>query len=399
MGKPMKSTFSKPSLKCLIPILFYSFVTLSKGTALAKESLVVSGLKFPNSHIEGVAPVWSQAMAADVGAQKLPGFSELTNYILPSPDQEDAGTCYYMSLTGIAEWWLARENPNASRSSDGPLDLSERFFINHMSNQIDYIQSGVENWITDGAYLLNATQIGILNKDYRFAKGWYTENANGRVYPSWSGSPFAQYGTKFNWIDDSEKAALANPIKLPRFERDVLFINSQNNLWSVGEAPSDIIDRVKSALLSRKAPIHLIYNHLGYWHAVVVLGFDDGADTENCEFIEYSRKYFKGFQEPGPYIPVQDLLLSNNPFQLHATARFESTWHALERAYRLGGGCNSNGIFYVRDSQYSDNSEENYIYDPSNHNSSKPYSLRLIKREYVWLKYLASSAVQIYLEQ
>lgn len=101
MGKPMKSTFSKPSLKCLIPILFYSFVTLSKGTALAKESLVVSGLKFPNSHIEGVAPVWSQAMAADVGAQKLPGFSELTNYILPSPDQEDAGTCYYMSLLAL----------------------------------------------------------------------------------------------------------------------------------------------------------------------------------------------------------------------------------------------------------------------------------------------------------
>lgn len=397
MMSPMKSTLSKSCLKYLVIILISMFEVLSNGTALAGESLVVSGLKFPNSPIEGVNPVWSQAMAADLGPSQLPGFSELTNYILPSPDQEDAGTCYYMSLTGIAEWWLARQNPDLSRRSEGPVDLSERFFINHMSNRINYTQSGVNNWITDGAYLLNATQIGILNKDYRFTKGWFTEGPNGKVYPSNPGVPSAQYGTKFNWVDDSSQAG-ANPISLPRFERDVLFINRQNNLWSVGEAPSDIVDRVKSALLKRKSPIHLIYNHLGYWHAVIVLGFDDTGDTENCEFTEYSRKYFKGFQEPGPYIPVDDLIFDNNPFQLQTTARFDSTSQALEKAYRRGGGCNSKGIFYVRDSQYSDQSEDNYIYDLSNQNTSKPYSRRLIKREYVWLKYLASSAVQIYLK-
>src|SRR4051812_43128067 len=36
-------------------------------------------------------------------ANKLGGFNELIPYVLASPDQEDAGSCLYMAITGLAE--------------------------------------------------------------------------------------------------------------------------------------------------------------------------------------------------------------------------------------------------------------------------------------------------------
>ena len=74
---------------------------------------------------------------------ELQGFNELVPYVLPSPQQEDAGSCLYMSLTGIAEWWLARLNPAVSRRPNGPLDLSERHLINISENK--KYQKNVQN--------------------------------------------------------------------------------------------------------------------------------------------------------------------------------------------------------------------------------------------------------------
>ena len=37
--------------------------------------------------------------------------------------------------------------------------------------------------------------------------------------------------------------------------------------------------------MKRKAPVLVIYNHTGFWHAVTVVGYNDNADNEGCPFV------------------------------------------------------------------------------------------------------------------
>lgn len=358
------------------------------------SDLRISGWKFPNSKEEGDKPVLSSVLAPGAGEdwRALPGFNELVPYILPSPDQQDAGSCLYMSLTGVAEWWLARLNPRESRASEGPLDLSERHLMNLAGS--DENGSPVRNWKTDSILLFNTRNEAWRNRSYRFTKGWYRETNSGYA-PAAANSNGATYGAPFNWIEGFANAGAVEKVRVPEFARTVLFADPESNQWNVGVAPADIVARVKQLLRAHKAPVHVIYNHHGYWHAVFIVGFDDAKATGGCPFVTESRS---GFANSLATLKRQ-LANATDPAERERLAgrirKTEDTIAKLERSVARIGACNSQGVFYVRDSIYGHASQPRYDYDPSRRGEESPYSLPVIFREYRWLEHFANHVTQI----
>lgn len=348
----------------------------------------VLGTKYPNSAEEGTVPIKTYAIVT----RDLPsGFGDLVPYILRSPDQDEAGSCLYMAHTGIAEWWLARLNPTVSRAPDGPIDLSERYLMNLEDNDIT-------NWRTDTIYLLNRhDQKAALNRSYRFTKGWYKEDSSEhlvRAKPHESGS---SYGTSYNWID--ERASIVGDlVSLPHFKRDVIFADPTSNQWNMGVAPRDIIETVKGALSSNRAPVLVIYNHMSYWHAVFIVGYSDTQSSGNCSFVEKTRQHFvKKLDEDRNALAAAttDEERTRLRAQLDKDEKLRTN---LENGYEAGGGCRGKGVFFVRDSIYEDPDGPMYDYDPTQRGEEAHYNKTVILREYEWLEYLANHIVQIGVE-
>jgi hypothetical protein len=383
--------------KILVAIVLAAGVTAARGASaepVGKSDLtdrrIVTGVKWPNSPSEGTFPVRTEV---ELAQGTLGGFSELVPYVVPSPDQEDAGSCLYMSLTGIAEWWLARLHPNTSRAHDGPIDLSERYMMNVAG--IDEDQSGVQNWKTDSIFLYNKTTRGALNSAYRFTKGWYTTDAKGDVLAAEKGASGAEYGTEFNWIDQTATLrSAADFVTLPTFDREVIFADPASNQWNTGVMPSDIVDRVKTKLARAKAPVNVIYNHFGYWHSVFIVGYDDDASSNHCSFVESFDKYMP---EQATELRKQAAGTTDAAEKAALLARadkFDTLGKQFHDAYVAGGGCSGKGVFYVRDSIYADASDP-YVFDPSSSNGTGSYSKAIVMHEYEWLRYMANHATQI----
>jgi hypothetical protein len=129
------------------------------------------------------------------------------------------------------------------------------------------------------------------------------------------------------------------------------------------------IERIKYQLRTRRAPVIVIYNHYLYWHADIVVGYDDSVYTGGCSMVESSMDYFDE-QGAGSY-----------------TTKIEAHMRDI-------GECSDYGIFYVRDSIYDGTSdEEMYTYDDG---FTERYSQRIIERSYNWVKYLGNHAYGIH---
>lgn len=319
----------------------------------------------------------------------LKGFNELVPFVSPSPDQEDAGTCLFMSLTGIAEWFLNKKNGSTFKQN-GIYDLSERWWVN-MNSRLQS-EGKIDQWMTDTIYLFNRFS-GVLNSSYPFTKGWF-QLSNSVITKAQETSAGARFGTTYNWLDETASTRLAM-VKLPHFQRIVLFHDQNPSPWNFGEANFQVVELVKKSLQTYKAPVQVIYNHLGYWHSVFILGYDDNLPTYNCYFIRETREFYQ--QE---IAKTEILLKQTNDLEL--SGELQSKLNMLKSnsvkfgsVHKKNGGCRQQGMFYVRDSQYSDSSEEMYHYDLSHLQYSKPYSKKIILREYNWLSDLANNVIQI----
>ena len=376
------------------------FTTYAFAAPTGKSDLVVKGIKWPNQSdpnhpdFEGTLPIETFAIAPQ---DFTSGYTSLLPYLMRSPDQDEAGSCLYMSLTGIAEWWLHRLNPHLSTEPDGAGDLSERYLMNLAG--IEESGNGVANWKTDSIFLFNWNDHkSVLNKNYRFTKNWYKEDAEGNYSPAEPDSAGASFGTYFNWIDES-KSITTGFIKLPSFERNVIFADPESDQWNVGTSPNDIVERVKQALTENKAPVHVIYNHFAYWHAVMIVGFDDERNSGNCDFVERTRTYMK---EQPPKLRLQaekeGITLEEKDRLLKRALKLERTSQKLEAAYTTKGGCRKKGMFYIRDSIYADPEGPVYDYNTSIKGDEAFYSKTIILHEYDWLRYLSNHVTQIIVE-
>lgn len=321
----------------------------------------------------------------------LGGYNELVPYVLPSPHQEDGGTCLYMTLTGIAEWWLARLNPYTSRASNGPLDLSERFVIN-ASDRKKNLQN-VQNWRTDSIEILNSEGRAVRNANYPFTKGWYREDSKGDIFPAAPGSEGSEYGVILNWFDQL-KSVTSGYVELPKFKREVIYADPSENEWNVGLNPPDIVEKVKHALVTQKAPIQVIYNHESFWHSVFVVGFDDDRSNRDCGFVESSIRYFDELQRE-LHQKAQKTSSDSERHALLKRAKIQvSSRDKLKKSYAAAGGCRGQGVFYVRNSEFY-GFDGTYDYDSSQTGEEKPYAPRIMLLEYEWLEHLANNITLI----
>ncbi len=317
------------------------------------------------------------------------GFNSILPFIKPSPYQDNAGSCLFMSHTGNIEFWMNKLNPGAQ------LDLSERFFMNLAKDKIN--EENIKNWRTDTVYRFNKFSKAYLNNDYPFSKGWYKKGEDGKRVFAKEGEDKAYYGVKYNWVIDY-KNLNAPSIKLPKFDREVLYIDESQNQWNVGNAPKNAVKLVKDALKKRNAPVLVIYNHTGFWHATLVVGYNDTASTKGCPFTsKYKEKMYKRAGEIDE--EASEAAEPKTKRKLTRKAKkFRTRGNTVHDSYIKDGGCSDKGIFYVRDSIYPNSDMPVYDYDPAKEGEEEFLNAKVIMREYEWLRHSSNHAFQIYVK-
>ncbi len=371
---------------------------MKRLSIFAAMASTCSTLAFSQLHRSDLPPseIYRERLSPISPSESLGGYDELVPYVLASPDQDEAGSCLYMAITGIAEWWLARLHPEVSRASEGPLDLSERYIMNFAGIEED--DTNLENWRTDSILLFNRNNhTSLLSTSYPFTKGWYLgEEYSDKLTAATESTPGANYGTLFNWIDQRP----ANPtgvVTLPNFGRTVLFADPESNQWNVGVAPDSIVDSVKKALTERKAPVLVIYNHNGYWHAVYIIGYNDDMSNGNCS---YTEKFRSRIAERAKALADAAAQATDPATKEGYTLRAKRALEAkdkIEHAYATRGGCTSGkGVFYIRDSIYPDENGPTYHYDLARPSEDAPYAKRIVFKEYDWLRYFANHVTVVF---
>ncbi len=369
-----------------LPLFFLIFTKLYAFENYVETIGEVPGVKYPDGITEQGEPVLTYALFKRTEPS---GFNKLLPFIMPSPNQEDAGSCLYMATTGNIEWWLNYLYPNIQRNMDGPHDLSERYTMNVAG--MDEDDSPVKNWRTDTIYLFN-TFSAVLNSDYPYTKGWFKDNEKDERIIAKPQEKDASFGTGFNWINEIETYK-PEKIDLPKFEREIIFADADKNQWNTGVTPSDIVDKVKEALVKNNAPVLIVYNHYGYWHVHMIVGFDDNEDSKGCSFTKETAPYLKdqakkflskAENETDPK-EKEKLTKKANNYLKYA----DSLTKTMEEI-----GCKK-GMFFIRDSLYSDKSEENYTYHTESTQDDRFYAKKVIMREYEYLRALANHVIQI----
>ena len=326
----------------------------------------------------------SKALIPDQQALKG-GYNSLVSYVKPAPDQEDAGSCLFMSHTGAVEVLL-----NQLRGPRKSYDLSERFFMNLQKEGVADEQ--VVNWRTDTIYRLNKLGYTYKNKDYRFTKGWYKTVDERRVVAQ-ENEESADYGVKFNWIS-LYKNLTARKVRLPKFSREVLYADPDENQWNILSAPKNIVNELKDAIKKNNAPAVVIYNHTGFWHAVTVVGFNDKASSDNCYTV---RRYPGQMYERAAEIDEEASVETDaeRAAKLRRKAKkFRQRGDSIAKAHKERG-CRGKGVFYVRDSIYPDENMPLYDYDFSTSGEEEFLNAPIILRDYEWLELLANHVVLI----
>lgn len=321
------------------------------------------------------------------------GYNELMKFVVPAPDQEDAGSCLYMSHTGVVEWWYNRLN---NLTGSNKMDLAERYYMSLKTEKTN--QDEIENWRTDNIRRVNKSSIFFKNSDYRFTKGHFKKVDGKRVVTDASDED-ASYGTSYNWINlTNEISNRAEVIKLPKFEREVLYADADQDQWAVAKAPVDIVERIKNALHKRNAPVLVIYNHKGFWHANYIFGYNDNADTKGCPFVS---SFIKRMQEKYDYWIDKSETTKSDSWRekyLGYAAKSKRREEAVQSRFKEVGGCAKKGVFYVRDSIYGTETMPQYDYDFSRDGEEGYLNEPLIAREFAWVQTTLNHAIQIYPE-
>jgi hypothetical protein len=315
---------------------------------------------------------WDQGWdMAPVDGEELRANTALLDLVLASPNQYDAGSCLFMANTGAMEILLNQHTPAEDIDYLGETDLSERYLMN-ASDHVSY--ADIDYTITDLTYTYDAFGGSLLSRDYPFIADYLRETSSGgyvQADPSDDGAFFTCYA---NWLDDLPSDWQEALTPTPDVERSVIFLDpdlDSSSIWNVGIMDWETVDRIKHELDTKQAPVILVYNHYLYWHANVIVGYDDSIDSGGCPMVESSLSYFQQ-QGHSSYV-----------------SKIESRMDEL-------GGCSQQGVFYVRDSIYSGGiTEQEYTYSEE-YGFSDKYSKRLTQLSYNWAVYLGNHAYTVH---
>lgn len=178
-------------------------------------------------------------------------YTELLDYVQEAPDQGDTNTCLFVASTGAMELIANKENGIKNPKSYGPYDLSESFV---MWAKDTYQKSFIETPV-----LRFNNGYGIHVKDWGY-EAWNQTRVNQSV---WNKHP--QFST-------------LPRLSLPEVETIKLF--QFGNRWATHVLTQDHMEQVKEALWKYKSPVIINYNDEGYWHVILIVGYDDNLPGE-----------------------------------------------------------------------------------------------------------------------
>jgi C1A family cysteine protease len=184
-------------------------------------------------------------LSCNASAALPDNYLELLPYVQPAPDQAETNSCWFMASTGAMELLLNKrdqiENPKVGEKND----LSESFLI----WQKDFYDP------TNLSYHFIEEVVKKFNhREAIHIKEWpYTGDVG-----VWENHP--------------------NYEQLPRLsvpEVDTVFLFSRGKRWATNVLTQNDIQSVKEALVTYEAPIIVNYNDDGFWHVVLIVGYDD----------------------------------------------------------------------------------------------------------------------------
>ena len=227
-----------------------------------------------------------------------------------------------------------------------------------------------------------------------YTKGWYKRDEERNKALAEEEDPEAKYGITVNWISETEKID-GGKVELPKFSREVIFKDPENNRWNVMVAPDDIVEKVKNALVNNMAPVTVMFNNFTYWHVVMIVGFDDEAYNDNCSDTLGFGDHLIGKSEKLGQKAELEIDLEKKEKLIKKSEKLLKQGNKFNLEYEKRGGCQGKGGLYVRESLYSDPSDPLYDYFTDFPGDAKPYAAKVIIRSYEWLKYLSNHIWQI----
>jgi hypothetical protein len=190
-------------------------------------------------------------------------YTELIKYVQPAPQQGHTGTCLYVASTGAIEMILNKKDQIKYPIPYGPNDLSESFLINA---PFSYPIENKSNW--EKIILKFNNGYGIHIDDWPF-DAWTDFRINRNVW-------------------DSRNITNLKKINIPKIDTIRLF--SIGNRWATNVLEKEHIDLIKKALWEHKSPVMVNYNHDGFWHMVLIVGYNDNLpgkclliSSDECE--------------------------------------------------------------------------------------------------------------------
>lgn len=197
-------------------------------------------------------------------------YIELLKYVQPAPDQGETNTCWFMASTGAMELLLNKKEKIRHPKVGGKYDLAESFLI----WQPDYRDSEArpEHFIEEMVL--------------RFNHGEAVHNSY------WPYTAFNSDGTDNMdvWARHAEFPMLPR-INVPAVKTKLLFARGKK--WDTYVLQAEDVTTVKAALVRYKSPIIINYNDDGYWHVVLIVGYDDRRKGE-CYELEAAECNEKG---------------------------------------------------------------------------------------------------------
>jgi C1A family cysteine protease len=210
-------------------------------------------------------------VSVQVFGRGLPSnYTDLLKYVQPSPDQGETNTCWFMASTGALELLLNRRDKIKNPKVGGKNDLSESFLI----WQKDFwdAETHAEHFIEEVVIRFN-----------------YGDAVHNSAWPYNAYNPDGTDSMEV-WNKHPDFATLPR-IKVPQVKTTLLFARGKKYATYV-LLPEDVL-AVKASLVKSQSPVIINYNEDGYWHVILIVGYDDRKKGE-CYEIEEQECAKKG---------------------------------------------------------------------------------------------------------
>ncbi|HXH30691.1 MAG TPA: hypothetical protein VNJ01_07745 [Bacteriovoracaceae bacterium] len=180
-------------------------------------------------------------------------YTELVPYVQAAPDQGETATCWFMASTGALELLMNKKHKIKNPRKNGPYDLSESFLI--WQSEFKNKKRKSSHFLEDVIRKFNFGE-GVLNKHWPYRAKNKDGSENEAV-----------------WDRHPEFEQLPR-ISVPALETELLFARGSDK-WATGVLGTEDVTAVKKALLQHRSPVIINYNDDGFWHVILIVGYDD----------------------------------------------------------------------------------------------------------------------------